>query len=171
MRINCNAGSTVTDLIGDLVGFGEVWFIPNGIANVISLGKVSDFCRVTMDTDIDNAMYIHRRDGGVRRFGRSSDNLYYCDLRDQSGSILTIATVKGNREKYSALDVRRADRVMKFQEVTCFPTFKEMISMVDNNVLRNIPISRRDIKIAQNIYNDNKNLVKGKTTRTKSAHV
>ena len=171
MKINCNAGSTVTNLIGDFSGFGEVWFIPNGIANFISLGKVIDFCWITMDKDVDNVLYIHQQFGGVWRFGCSSDNLYYCDLWDQFNSILTINTVRGNHEQYSTLIVRRADRVIKFQEVTDFPTFKEMVSMVDNNVLRNIPISRRDIKIAQNIYDDNANPIKGKTNRTELKYV
>jgi hypothetical protein len=34
MNINCNAGVTRTDMVGDLPGYGEVWFNKSGIANI-----------------------------------------------------------------------------------------------------------------------------------------
>ena len=38
MRIRCNAGWTVANMIRRLPGFpGEVWYYPNGIANILSL--------------------------------------------------------------------------------------------------------------------------------------
>jgi hypothetical protein len=37
MDIHCNAGVTRTNLIGDLPGYGQVWYHPNGIANILSL--------------------------------------------------------------------------------------------------------------------------------------
>jgi hypothetical protein len=35
MSIMFNAGLAKTNLIGDLPGFGEVWFNPNGIVNIL----------------------------------------------------------------------------------------------------------------------------------------
>ena len=37
MRIQCNAGIRVTNLVGDLPGYGPVWFNPRAIMNVLSL--------------------------------------------------------------------------------------------------------------------------------------
>jgi N-acetylmuramoyl-L-alanine amidase len=42
MDIHCNAGATSTNLVGDLPGYGEVWYHPNGIANILSLAGVKD---------------------------------------------------------------------------------------------------------------------------------
>jgi hypothetical protein len=39
MDIHCNAGVTSTDMVGDLPGYGEVWYHPNGIANILSLTR------------------------------------------------------------------------------------------------------------------------------------
>ena len=75
MHIYCNSGIAQTNTIGDLPGFGKVWFYEEGIANVLSLALVSDRFRVTMDTECDNALHVHRPDGGTRRFGRSACNL------------------------------------------------------------------------------------------------
>ncbi len=40
MNINCNAGITRTDMVGDLPGHGEVWFNKSGIANILSLSRM-----------------------------------------------------------------------------------------------------------------------------------
>ena len=40
MKIHCNVETHVTDLLGDLPGYGTVWFDPQAIANVLSLQLV-----------------------------------------------------------------------------------------------------------------------------------
>ena len=37
MRVHCNAASCLTNLIGDLPGYGTVWYDPKAIANILSL--------------------------------------------------------------------------------------------------------------------------------------
>ena len=59
MNIHCNSGITTTTLIGHLKGFGWVWHDPQGIANIISLSKLATKHHVTIDTSIDNAIYVH----------------------------------------------------------------------------------------------------------------
>ena len=36
MDIHCNAGVTSTNMVGDLPGYGTVWYHPKGIANILS---------------------------------------------------------------------------------------------------------------------------------------
>jgi hypothetical protein len=46
MTIMCNAGATVRSMIGELDGYpGEVWYNPNGIANILSLSDVEKHYR------------------------------------------------------------------------------------------------------------------------------
>jgi len=40
MDIHCNAGVTSTNMIGELSGYGTVWYQPKGIANILSLARV-----------------------------------------------------------------------------------------------------------------------------------
>ena len=42
MDIHCNAGVTSTDLVGNLPGYGTVWYHPDGIANILSLARVKE---------------------------------------------------------------------------------------------------------------------------------
>jgi hypothetical protein len=37
MHIQCTAGTTSTNMMGDLDGYGPVWYYPEGIANILSL--------------------------------------------------------------------------------------------------------------------------------------
>ena len=37
---------------------------PNGIGNIISLSLLSDSHRITMDTDVENAFYVHNKHDG-----------------------------------------------------------------------------------------------------------
>ncbi len=41
MDIHCNIGVTSTNLIGDLAGYGTIWYHPQGIANILSLSQVN----------------------------------------------------------------------------------------------------------------------------------
>jgi len=47
MDIHCNAGITSTNMVGDLKGFGEVWYNPKGITNILSMTVVEKHFRVT----------------------------------------------------------------------------------------------------------------------------
>jgi hypothetical protein len=40
MNIRCNAGVTRTNMVGELNGYGTVWYNPKGIAKILSLSQV-----------------------------------------------------------------------------------------------------------------------------------
>ena len=40
LDIHCNAGVASTNLVGELLGYGTVWYHPNVIANIISLSRL-----------------------------------------------------------------------------------------------------------------------------------
>ena len=40
MELATQAGSTTTNMVGDLPGYGTVWFHPKGIANILALVNV-----------------------------------------------------------------------------------------------------------------------------------
>ena len=56
MDIHCNAGVTSTNMVGDLKGYGTVWYHPKGIANILSLNRVKEKYQVTYDSHNGNAL-------------------------------------------------------------------------------------------------------------------
>jgi len=66
VTVHCNAGVVVTNLVGTLEGYGEVWYNPRGIANILSLTNVSKKCRVTFNsTSKDGPAFIVEQPGSV----------------------------------------------------------------------------------------------------------
>jgi hypothetical protein len=57
MDIHCNAAVTSTNLVGDLQGYGKVWYHPNGIANILSLKRVRNHShRITYEMTVPKQM-------------------------------------------------------------------------------------------------------------------
>ena len=81
--INSNTGSTKTAWMGDLPGFGPVFFHKNDIANILSLSKVKKRYRVTYDSNGSNAFEVHKRDGEIRSFLDSDKGIYYMDITEE----------------------------------------------------------------------------------------
>jgi hypothetical protein len=81
MHIHCNAGIVVVRTIGDLAGYGTVWFYPDGIANILSLALVQKQFRVTFDSTTGNEFTVHNR--SMRKFPMSTRGLYYCNMGEQ----------------------------------------------------------------------------------------
>ena len=170
VEINCNAGKKTLDMIADMNGYGTVWFHKDGIANCLSLALISDMYRITLDTGIDQAFHIHRDNGTTRRFKRVSCNLYISDVSEKK-EVMLVTTVKDKKLNYSGLDVRRATAARRFQEIMNYPSTTEFLRMIDNNAIKNCPITRKDVKISEDIYGVNPNIVKGKMVWRQPKHV
>ena len=82
MKIHCNAGTATTRLVGNLPGYGEVWFHPEGIANILLLSKLKQKYRVTFDSKNGNKFVVHKGDGSTRIFSESKQGLYYYALNN-----------------------------------------------------------------------------------------
>ena len=96
MRVQCNAGWTVTDLIGHLQGYpGEVWYNPNGIANILSLSDATKYFRVHYDSGVDSTFILEKPTAG----------LYYHDTAapdpDDDSGVVLVTTVASKKSRYT----------------------------------------------------------------------
>jgi hypothetical protein len=172
ITLHCNAGTVVIDTIATLPGFGIVWFYAGGIANILSLGLVSDRYRVTLDTENEQAFFVHKPDGSTRKFKRMTCNLYACNIAafENQGVVLTV-TAEGKKAEYSNKDVKRADAARQLQEILGYPSLKAYLKMIDNNLIKNCTVTRRDVMMAEDIYGVHPNIVKGKSVRRQPGQV
>ena len=81
LTIHTQTGKAVTKLRGTVPGYGEVWFCPGGIANILSLANVAKTMDVTFDSSNGNQFEVTKADGKKRIFKQSEHGLYYYDMR------------------------------------------------------------------------------------------
>ena len=88
MRVHCNAGSCLTNLVRDLPRYGTVWYDPKAIANILSLRRVRDHYHITYDSS-HRKFIITKPSGKEFAFQESEGGLHYLDtmtrFRSQHG--------------------------------------------------------------------------------------
>ena len=150
IRVNCNTGVTNTNKIGDLPGYYDpVWYNPKGIANIPSLGLFQKNHPVTYNSRDRNEFVIHSPQRPTFKINRTG--IFYHDMRHilknkdalimANDSHYPIPQVQEKKERYTARNIKRADRVRQFQDITGQP-INLILHAVDNNILQNLPILR-----------------------------
>ena len=118
MEIHCNAGVASTNLIGDLAGYGTVWYHPNGIANILSLSRVREHgYHVTYDSNGGNKFLVSKPDGSSRAFHESERGLYFLDTRANGTGTVMINTVADNKNAYANRAYTRAVLARNIQKM------------------------------------------------------
>jgi hypothetical protein len=95
MDIHYNAGIVSTNLIGDLLGYGTVWYHPKGIANILLLSQVlKRGFHVTFQADVGTpACHVHNPNGTQQVFCQINWGLFYTDITADPG-LSEIALIK-----------------------------------------------------------------------------
>ena len=103
ITIQCNAGAVLLTKQGYFGSYPEpVWFNPHGIANIMSLDNVAKYFCITMDTDAENAMLVHKDDGQAMKFIPTGKGLYHHNLTSGDGGLWSfITTVADKADKYT----------------------------------------------------------------------
>ena len=68
LKVISNGGTQILTQIGDITNFGTVWHNPKSLENILLLAEVRKNNRVTMDTEAEAAMIVHRKDGTQMKF-------------------------------------------------------------------------------------------------------
>ena len=100
-----------------------------------------------MDSDIDNAIYVFGRNRKYLQFGKTSNNLYYCELKTgkEEKEDCFFTTVKRRKAMLSKLDCKQAAAVRELKERLGFPPDVTLAKTIEPNVLCTYQYNRRDI--------------------------
>ena len=172
MHIHCNAGVLIVTLIGDLPGYGPVWYHPDAIANILSQSRVEDHddTLITYNSRSGDGIIVHDKDDQpMHHYQRCQKGLFYRDMSEQAGTTLMgVATVKRNESKFTNRDVLRAKQARKFQDLMGL-SLQGLLNEIDCGTVRNNPITRRAARMAESIYGPSVSNLMGKTTYKKAA--
>ena len=173
MNVHCNAGQHTTDMIGDLPGYGMVWYDPNSNANILSLCRVAAKYHVVYnsqgggsnpnDSDGGRSFVVTKPDGTVFEFKALTGGLYFLDT-DNTSTVL-VNTVANNKGNYTNEDYLKAISARELQIKISHPSTKQFIWIVTSNQLPNCPITKAYIMAAEHIFGPDVRLLKGKMVR------
>ena len=166
MRIPCNAGSCLTNLIGDLPGYGTVLYDSNAIANILSLRQVRDWYHISYDSSLLKFV-VTKPSGKELVFQESDGGLHYLDTthqqnQQQQGYMFSVNTVKDNKKNFTNNDYLRAVRARDLQVMVGCPSDKDFIRILKTSSLPNCPGTPRDVIIANELLRPNVRSLKGK---------
>ena len=116
IRINCNAGAVTTNELGSF-GSLNVWYIPNGIANIFLMHELEKHYRITYDS-WEGFYKVHTPRGTVK-FHKDEQGLPFIDLDGTSqdaakmlvqlGQHVTMTQTKGNDEHTMLVETVRGN--------------------------------------------------------------
>ena len=112
MRIHCNAGSRLRNYVGDLPGYGTMWYDPKAIANILSLRRVCDRYHLSYDS-VDQQFIVTKPCRKEFVFKESDSGRHYLDTTcpeqgqghgHEQQHIFMVNTVKDNRKNFTNSD-------------------------------------------------------------------
>ncbi len=160
IKINCNTGSVSTKQMGNYRRM-KVWYIPDGIANIISIHEPEKLYQITYDS-WEGYYIVHTAQGQVH-FHKDEQGLPYIDL-EQLGCMAVIMlmqnasqqlmepkgmalvqTVRENYEDYTKREVLRAKEAHCAQALIGNLSEGDFKGMVSSNMIKNCSITPSDI--------------------------
>jgi hypothetical protein len=86
LTIHTQAGKEVTKLKGTVPGYGEVWYCPDRITNILSLAHVAKTRLVKFYGTNRNQFEVTKDDDSTRIFKQSDHGIYYYDMNTSRDS-------------------------------------------------------------------------------------
>ena len=89
LAIHCNMGTVTTNIMGNLPGYGPVWYYKDGMASIISLYLIGKRFNVEYNNQMSEDFTLWKEYRSCRKFKPVPKELYYCDMSEVTGNVLT----------------------------------------------------------------------------------
>ena len=174
MFVKTNAGTLKVIHKANLPLFGQVWFNPKAITNILSFAEVQDHPDYTIfyDEDKDAHIVMHKLTGNTIPFTRMGNHYVFKPKEKKNDQQVShMQTVEDNKKLFTAPQKKRADRARALLYATAAPTYSDLKHLIRANLIQDNPVTEQDIDIAKQIYGPEMPVLKGKSTRSKPTSV
>ena len=181
LHVVANGGDMRYRLVGRLKVFPvDAYYNKRCIANIVSLKKLSQVkgIRIWMDSRMGNSIDVCL-DDKTYVFKEGADGLYSYDMRKEpikgSGSnnnnndavavypsFSLINTGHTIKNKYTQLEIRKADKARELQSTLGHISDSTLIKYLNNNLIKNCDLEEKDVMRATEIYGESEPILKGK---------
>jgi hypothetical protein len=170
ITIHCNAGAVHVLQVGEFGGYGTVWYHPHGIANILSFAQLErNGYRVVYNTESGSGFTTPKEH--IREFKQAANGLHYLNTTQNKDTNAVALTVVDNTTKHSKRHYMQAMQARQLQQAIGRPSVCQLPHIVDCNLLKNWPVTRQDVMLAEEILRPDLGSLKGKTTGQLSTQV
>ena len=150
--------------MGTLENYGDVWYHEEALTNILSLQNLHQKGYGIQYNNEDKDVFLVTKPNGKKvQFNPSNDGLYFYDTRSHGVNLLN--SVEDNKSKYSARQIKRADKARATYYMIGLPSVRDYKNLIRFSLIKNCPVTIKDIKIAEDIYGPSISALKGKTRR------
>ena len=174
--------------------FGRLnaWYLPDGIANILSMHELDKMYRITYDSW--KRFYVVHTPRGEVHFYKDKHGLPYIDLaesgleaarmlmqvskktekeelREVETGLSCIQTVRGNYEGFTQREILQAKEARQAQAMVGNPSRKDLQGLVSGNMIANCPFSSTDVTNTKIMYGPDIPRTRGATVRRRLAPV
>ena len=175
MGLGTNGGGRLTSTKKCNIPYlGEHWFNEDSITNIIAMKDMTDRYRVTMDSAVEKALFVHLPHK-IIVFKQLKNNLYGMDPNDPESSIskeeyqiknIQMTSVVTDNLKYmSERQRKRAKAARKVFQAVGTPTTQDLKAIIRMNLIKNMEITTEDVNLAEKAFGPDVGSMKGKSTR------
>jgi len=163
MTVHGNGGTLTTNMKAHVDNYGDVWYDPSAITNILSLKNVCNKYRVTYNSNAEGAFIVHKPDNTDVHFVMHANGLHYHNTDNRQLSF--VMTVEEQSVGYSKKQLQQAKRARNFQAYVGYPSTHDLKNIITNNLITDCPVTIQDVDQAKKIYGPSVAILKGKTTR------
>ena len=171
LRLVTNAGTLMTNQMATVPGFHKpVWFHKDAVTNILALHHVTEKHRVTYDSALDTAFFVHY-DYGIVKYDKTPNGLHAYEPTRPKQDIGMLNSVDENKLFYTDRQIAQAKRARDLYINLGTPSIKDFKTALTANFIANCPVTSEEVDLAEKIFGPDTGSLKGKTTRTKPAPV
>jgi hypothetical protein len=184
IRIKGIEGNAIdVEEIGDLLGYGTVYYHLQVTANVLSfLNMARRFKSVVYDNRQQDAFIVTRDDNTTFTFVPSKEGLYFYDFQNsinrearkkepEEQNTMVINTVEELQQNYMTRELKQVEAARRLYVMMGRPSREDFDRMINSGKILNNPITTEDYKRAEAIYGTDLVVLKGKTMKKRPERV
>jgi len=155
--------------VGDLGDFGEVYYHPDALVNILCFSDLASKYKVSYNSDVMDA-FVVTTDKRTIIF-EPKGKLYVYNPMKSYGSdevVLMMSAVEDNKRKYTNREVKQAELAHDLYVKLARPALNDFVRIVREGRIMNCPITVADIRRWVDIFGIDIGTLKGRTTRDRA---
>ena len=154
-----NGGNTNVTHEGHWIGYGDAYYHPNAIMNIVSVSDaVKKGFHVFFDSEVENVFYVTNKKGVTIRFPCNEDGLY---IKEKVKNHVNATTIEG----FTSRQIARAKLARKLYHNLHAETAPNLKVWLRSNMGKNVPVSCEDVDLMVRIFGKDVATLKGKSTK------